>query len=194
MILQDVTDIKRTVLSFLDIAQFYKAILILKPTVQDMCFYLSSQDLSVYSQQEWERLHNICTKYGKINTLAFHYEPNNLGCSLARSVCANFVWKSFGLMRAIDFVFVHRESDRIMVHLKADRPWNFGVLCNVLCYPQNLFLTVEGPFPIYTHEVYINTPCRMFNLHIVTTSPVIPNVLEKIQVLVDNLKITVVKK
>lgn len=193
MMLQDVTDIKRVVMSFLGMKELYKAVLILKPTPQDLGFYLSSQDVSVHSKAQWDRLFGICGTYGKVKSLSFHFEPEKLGFSLARSVDASFHWKRYGIIRALEFIVAHRECDRITIRLVVgrDRPWNFGVLCNVLKYPKNLSLKVEGSFPIYTEEVYINTPCRMSDLEISAAGTIDPVVLQKIQRLTDHLKISV---
>lgn len=189
MILQDISDIKREVMSFLDMTQLYKAILVFKMSIEDVGFYLRSQDISIYSQDDWDRLNRICRKYGKINTLYFHYNPLKLGHPLSRTVHGSFVWKKFGIIRVLEFISSQKDCELIRVNLTCHTHWNFGVLSNLLNYQQNVSLRVEGPHPLYVDEMYLNPPCRMSNLEIVTETPIPIETIEKIQRLTDHLKI-----
>lgn len=177
-------------MQFLDMTDVYKICLLLKPTIQDLQWFMSLQRLSVSTKDQWRQLDRLCTKYGNIDTLSFCYEPDGLGRRLARCVRGYFHWENSGIIRLMKFVTDHKECDQIVVDLKVKRSWNFGILCNLLNYPSNLFLRVEGPFPVFTMDVYICNPCRISHIEIVPMSPVVLDTLDKIRMFSDCLRIS----
>ena len=187
----DVPDIKRMIMSFVDITDIYKGIWVLRLTLDDIRHYLSLQDLSIHSKDELKRLILICHKYGRIRRLSFLYEPEDkIDVPLARSVSASFVWKGMGLMNMVRFVHSQCGFERMDIKIIVNRNWDFGVLSNVLdCQNPNLYLFVEGHPPLYKEEIYLNTPCRMTNLEISTKTVIETNVLDKIRRLTDHLTV-----
>jgi len=191
------SDLKRYVSSFLGLKEVHSAILFLNLSENDVTFYVRSQDVSVASFEEWKTVRRLCQRYGNVRSLDFHYEPGAVEpfslpkeCCTSHTVSATFTWKKMGIISFLKFVNCHKECQEIHVTLLCDVHWNFGVLCNLVGYQQNVFLTVLG-FPVYESSMYVRLPCRMAHLTIVSTTPFRPETVSNIQQLTDHLNLVV---
>jgi len=191
-LLQDMSDIKRMIMSFLDITQLYKGILILKLESQDIAYFFKTNIVYLKSEKQWKSLADLCKTYDcYVHEIFFHFTPKlKLHPCLSKIVHVKYIWKNSGITDLLKFLNFQKNCEKIFVTLLCCSPWNVGVLSNLMNYRNNLYLCVDGHSPLYTREYYLNEPCRFSNLEIICHQKIPVDTLEKIKKMTDYLTIS----